>query len=287
MNNPSSVAEPVAQCLAIVGVGLIGGSLAAAVKRRGLVPHVIGVGRDRGRLEPARASGLIDSCTADLAAAAREADLIVFCTPVDRIAEGVRAAAAACRPGTLLTDAGSTKQLLCEAVAGSLPSGVEFVGSHPLAGSEKQGFEYADAGLFEGRLCVVTPTAHTSRATVERTTSFWKRIGMRVVEMSPADHDAAVAETSHLPHLVAAALASTLSDNRRELAASGFRDTTRIAAGDPHLWTAILLHNADAVLASLDRFGTSIDDFRAALVGRDAESLRQLLEAGKRRRDRL
>ncbi|HVV99196.1 MAG TPA: prephenate dehydrogenase [Planctomycetaceae bacterium] len=287
MNIPSSFVEPVAECLAIVGVGLIGGSLAAAVRQRGLARQIIGVGRDPERLEPARARGLIDACTADLTAAAREADLIVFCTPPDRIAAGVRAAAGACRRGTLITDAGSTKQLICAAAATGLPAGVDFVGSHPLAGSEKQGFDHADANLFEGRLCVVTPVETTPRPALDRTIAFWQRVGMRVIEMSPGDHDAAVAETSHLPHLVASALAATLSESRRDLAASGFRDTTRIAAGDPQLWTTILLQNAEAVLQSLERFSTGVANFREALQARDVDALHRLLEAGKQQRDRL
>src|SRR5262249_12901378 len=158
--------------------------------------------------------------------------------PVDVIASGVRQAATACQKGALITDAGSVKACLCRDLATGLPPHVEFVGTHPLAGSEKQGFEYADARLFEKRICVVTPIAGNSRQAVERIAGFWKNLGSRIIEMAPGVHDRALAETSHLPHLAAAALAAALTLENRPLAASGFRDTTRVASGDPELWTA-------------------------------------------------
>jgi len=287
MNTSTDPSLPLEETISIVGVGLIGGSIAAAVKRRAGVRTVIGVGRRPEKLEPARERGLVDEVTGDLTAAARRSSLMIFCTPVDRIVEGVRTAAEACRPGTVLTDAGSVKQAICEGLQGGLPEGVEFVGGHPLAGSEKQGFEFADPDLFCGRVCVVTPTEQTSPKAAERVARFWRGLGARVLEMTPADHDRALAETSHFPHLAAAALASTLSEQNRHLAATGFRDTTRIAAGDPDLWTAILLQNADAVLASLKRFTDGIRDFDEALRQRDATRLRALLDEARRQREAL
>src|SRR5262249_54142738 len=145
----------------IVGVGLIGGSIAMALKGRGTARSVIGVGRSASRLQEARDRGIIDEGFVELAVAARRSDLLVFRTPVARIAAGVREAAAACRPGTLITDAGSVKGSICRDLSEELRSGVEFVGAHPLAGSEKQGFEFAEATLFEDRVCVVTPVTTT------------------------------------------------------------------------------------------------------------------------------
>lgn len=273
------------ETLAIVGVGLIGGSIALAAKARGLARSVVGVGRDPARLEEARRRGVIDEGTTDLTAVARRAGLLIFCTPVDRIAEGVRAAAAASPAGCLITDAGSVKGCICRSLATGLARGVEFVGSHPLAGSERQGFEHADSRLFETRVCVVTPVESSSRPAVARIRTFWQRLGAAVVEMTPEAHDKALAETSHLPHLVAAALAGTLSSENKPLVATGFRDTTRIASGDSDLWSAIFLGNREQVLASLSRYDASLARFRRALEQSDATALKELLKAAKMNRE--
>ncbi|MGE5191706.1 MAG: prephenate dehydrogenase [Deltaproteobacteria bacterium] len=287
MSQPTDARSPDFETIAVVGVGLIGGSIALAVKARGLARAVLGVGRNGNRLEEARRRGVIDESVVDLRAAARRADLLMFCAPVDRIAAAVRDAAAACRPGTLLTDAGSVKACLCRDLASGLPKGVEFVGAHPLAGSEKQGFEHADARLFEKRICVMTPVESNSRSAVERIGGFWKKLGATLIEMSPEAHDRALAETSHLPHLAAAALAATLSPANRELAASGFRDTTRVASGDPELWAAIFLENRAELLGSLSRYDALLARFRTALEQNDGAALKELLGDAKMRRDEI
>ncbi len=271
------------ETIVIVGVGLIGGSIAAARKKRGFGGRIIGVGRNRARLETARNTGLIDQVTTHLADAAQQADLMIFCTPVDLIAEGVKAAAPHCRRYTLLTDAGSVKQTICQKICGFLPQGVTFIGSHPLAGSEKNGFEYADPDLFDGRVCVVTPDESTDA--LSRLTVFWQSLGLCVVEMSASDHDKALARTSHVPHVVAAALASSLSESNRLLASSGFADTTRIASGDPDLWVAILLANADEVVRGIEAHCQTLDEFRESIANRDATALKKLLQLAKTKRD--
>lgn len=275
------------ESLTIVGLGLLGGSVARAAKQCGLVRRVIGVGRSASRLEQARTAGLIDDCQMDLVQAAVQADLLIFATPVNLIVPGVREAAAACRPGTLLTDVGSTKSALCRALATGLPAGVAFVGSHPLAGSEKQGWEHSRGDLFEGRVCVVTPTESSSRDAVGKLVAFWQALGMSVVEMSPEAHDRALAQSSHVPHVVASALAQTLADENRSLAATGFADTTRIAAGDPDVWVPILMENREAVLDRLDEFSSQVAAFREALAHGDADELRRLWERGKAIREQL
>lgn len=279
--------QPAFNSIAIVGVGLIGGSIAAAVKARGLAATVVGVGRRTSRLEEAIRARLVDAASIDLAAAGRESDLIVFCTPVDRIVAGVRELAVHCRPGTVITDAGSVKGVICRDLCAGLPEGVEFVGAHPLAGSEKAGFEFADAQLFQGRTCVLTPGASTSAAALARVRAFWSGLGATLIEMAPEAHDRALAETSHLPHLLAATLAALLSDENRPLTATGFRDTTRIASGDPDLWTAILLENADELLRSLDAHQDVLHRFREAISTRDARQLKALLQGAKAKRDAL
>lgn len=287
MSQPTEPAAIEFETIALVGVGLIGGSIGRAVKRLNLARTVIGVGRDAVRLEKARRLGIVDVVTHDLAEAARKSDLIVVCTPVDQIVAGVRNVAEKCRAGTLLTDAGSVKESICRELASGLPDKVEFIGSHPLAGSERQGFENSDAELFTGRVCVVTPLETSTPEAVARIERFWRSLGSDVLKMTPADHDRALAETSHLPHLVAAALAGTLAPHNRNLAATGFRDTTRIAMGDPELWAAILLANAVPILAGLDKFEAALREYQQALQRRDATRVRKLLSSGKTNRESL
>jgi prephenate dehydrogenase len=275
------------ETLSIVGVGLIGGSVGLAAKRRRVAGRVLGVGRRAESLERARAAGAIDEGFLELAPAVRQAELVVFCTPVDRIAEQVVEAAPCCRPGTLLTDAGSTKAQIVRAIEGRLPASVTFLGSHPLAGSEQSGPEHARADLFEGRVTVVTPTPATPPEALGRVSAFWEALGSRVRSMSPEDHDRALARTSHLPHLVAAALAGTLPPELLPLAATGFRDSTRIAAGDPALWKAILLQNRPAVLAALETFRQQLERLADAVARADAEALDRLLTHAKKVRDAL
>lgn len=284
----STDANSTAQTVAIVGVGLIGGSLAASLKARGTVdPTVIGVGRNQQRLEQACAEGLVDQVTTDLADAAARADLIVFCTPVDLIVAEVREAAGHCRPGTLLTDAGSVKSAICTKLSGDLAESVTFIGSHPLAGSERRGFEHADARLFEGRVCVVTPDSSAPEQQVARLVRFWESVGMRVVQLTPEAHDAALAQTSHVPHLVACALAESLDERNRTLASTGFQDSTRIAAGDPDIWSPIVLQNAAQILEGLEVFSRRVDEFKRAIRDQDAAALRKLLESAKSCRESL
>ena len=273
--------------LTIVGVGLIGGSLAAAVKSRGLASRIIGVGRSVSKLAGAVERGLLDEVTSDLASAAKQSDLLIFCTPVDRVVAGVREAAANCRCGTLITDAGSTKAEICEALETGLPPGVEFIGSHPLAGSEKSGYEYSNPQLFANRVCVLTPHEKTSPSGLQRLRSFWSSLEARLIEMPPRAHDRAVAETSHFPHVAASVLAATLAPEHQELAARGFRDTTRIAAGDTDLWTSILLDNAEEVGRSLEKFAGILDEYRTALQRRDAATIKRLWERGRHIREQL
>jgi prephenate dehydrogenase len=273
--------------LAVVGVGLIGGSLGLAAKARGVAGRVLGAGRNQGSLDRALSRGAIDEAFLDFRAAVRQADVTVFCTPVDKIVEQVLAAAPCCPPGALLTDAGSTKAAIVRGLETHLPRGVAFVGSHPLAGSEKRGPEHADADLFQGRLTVVTKTPHTPPDALERTAALWQALGSRVRIMDPDDHDRALALTSHLPHLLASALAGVLPPELHELTASGFRDTTRVAAGDPALWTGIFDQNRMAVLDALGLLQDQLIDFKRALMVGDTAAVNDLLARGKQVRDAM
>lgn len=274
--------SPLEDTVAIVGVGLIGGSLAAALKQRKIARRVIGVGRDPARIEAARVAGLIDEAQTNLAEAVASANLTVVCTPVGQVVTDVRTAqrALAGLPDgseRLLTDVGSTKASICEGLADV----VQFIGSHPIAGSHRQGFEAADARLFEGRVCVLTPLSSASKLQVERLDKFWRAVGMRTVQMTPVAHDAALAMTSHLPHVAAAALARTLVAENRDFVGSGFRDTARLAAGSPDLWLDILLTNSAHVAHGIETLQQALNEFRSALSSGDAHRLRSLLEASQ------
>ncbi|HJT33501.1 MAG TPA: prephenate dehydrogenase [Pirellulales bacterium] len=273
--------------VAIVGVGLIGGSIGRGLRRRGLAREVVGVGRRQESLRTAQQLGAVDRTTLDLAEAAAEADLVVVCTPVGRIAADVRAAAKASRNHALITDVGSTKAQIVAELDGALPGGSRFVGSHPLAGSEKNGPAAADADLFVDRTVLVTPIDSTREDDLAAIGDLWASLGARVVKLSPADHDRALAATSHLPHLVAAALAATTSPDDLPLTATGWADTTRIASGDPELWSQIFLSNQAPVLAALSRYQETIGQLRQAIESRDDGELVRLLAEARNRRDQL
>jgi prephenate dehydrogenase len=273
--------------LVIVGVGLIGGSVGLAARERRTARRIIGVGRSAESLAAATRAGCIDEGSTDLVNAVANADMVLVCSPVDRIVDHIGAAACACRPDTILTDAGSTKDTIVRALDGILPPGVQFVGGHPLAGSEKRGPEHARADLFADRLVILTPTPRTDALAVEKVEAFWKSLGGRILRLTPQDHDDALAITSHLPHLTAAAIANTLPEHLRSLTSTGFRDTTRVAAGDPDLWAAIFSQNRGAVLAALGRLEQRLTDYRHAIEHDDMTTLRKLLVEAKAVRDDL
>jgi prephenate dehydrogenase len=267
--------------ITIVGVGLIGASVGLAAKARGAAGRVVGVDPNAEALETAQRLGAIDAGTTGLADGVRGSRLIIVCTPVDRIAGLITAAARFAAPDALFTDVGSAKGGLPDAV----PDGVAFVPAHPLAGSEKGGAGHAHADLFRDRVTVVTP-ARIGPA-VELVEAFWAALGSRVVRMSAGDHDRAVAITSHLPHAVASAVAGATPVHLLGLAAGGFRDVTRIAASDPRLWAAIFEANRPATLAALTAFTDRLNEFRTLLEAGDRAGLVAWLAHGKQVRDAL
>jgi prephenate dehydrogenase len=276
--------------VAIIGVGLIGGSIGLALRERKLARRVIGIGRRRESLEKALARGCVDEVTTSIAEGAKQASLIVVCSPVESIAQHVREAAQHCPEGCVITDAGSTKAGLvadAESALAGRSARLLFVGSHPIAGSERNGPEAATADLFEGRVAVVTPTDRSDNSAISAVEEFWESLGSRVMRMAPEEHDAILARTSHLPHLVASALAATTPGNGETppLTGTGWADTTRIAAGDPELWRQILLANRGATLNALTDFENVLKSWRLALEGANGTLVLELLKEGKRRRD--
>ena len=273
--------------VAIVGVGLIGGSAGMAVRERLTKVRVIGIGRNRNRLNKALKVGAVDQITTSWEQGVADADLVIVCTPVGQIVNHVRKLAEFCKPGAVITDAGSTKQTIVRGLSKGLPAGISFVGSHPMAGSDKSGVQFADAALFEDRTVVVTPIAATSDSARKTVKRFWKRIGAKVIELKPAEHDRAVAMISHLPHVVSSVLSSGANDYQLKLAATGWKDTTRIAAADPDLWLQIFAENKNDVLRCIDSYMKKLDKFRQALETDNQRIMLRYLETGKQNRDAL
>jgi prephenate dehydrogenase len=281
----------VIQRLAVVGVGLLGGSVALAARAQGLAREIVGVGRDRARLEAPLSAGAVDRVTTDLAEGVRDADVIVLAATVLANERLLPALWRAASPSALITDVGSTKAgivAVAERLAAEQPRA--FVGSHPMAGSEKSGYGVARADLFRGATVIVTPTEDSEPRAVKGVTALWEALGARVSALDPHTHDRVVAAISHLPHVVAWALVDAVGRfeaGALAFAARGFRDTTRIAASDPAMWTEILLGNRDAIVGSLAAFRRALDDLERLIVAGDRAGIEALLARLKTQREGL
>ena len=273
--------------VAIIGLGLIGGSLGLALRRKRLVRAVVGVSRRAGTRARAKTRGAIDRASGSLPEAVQDAQVVVLAVPVGAVVPSVLRMRRSLRRGTLLMDVGSTKAHIVRGIERILPAGVDYVGAHPIAGSERRGIEAADAGLFQDAVCVLTPGRRTSRVALARARKFWTALGMRVLVMSPAQHDRLLAGASHLPHAIAFSLARAVSVAPLPAAPRSFLDMTRIAKSDPDLWKDILLSNRPALIGALDRFVADLRRMRAALAAGRPATVRRLLSEGKRRRDAL
>ncbi len=266
--------------LALIGLGLIGFSIALASRRGGLAATIAGHARSHETRETARALGLVDRVHERAAEAVEGADLVILCTPVGACGEIARSIAGHLKPGAILSDVGSVKQAVITQVSPHVPQGVHFIPAHPIAGTEESGPRAGFAELFDDRWCVLTPIPETDHAAIERLTRFWRGLGANVETMPADHHDMVLAITSHLPHLIA----FNIVDTARELenvtqseiikfAAGGFRDFTRIAASDPVMWRDIFLHNKAAVLDILGRFQEDLSVLSRAIRCGDGKTL--------------
>lgn len=277
--------------VAIVGPGLMGGSLGLALRARRLALHVVGVARRPETLQTALQVGAVDEGTHDLAEAVPESDLLVVATPVSAILPVLLEAVPHLSAECLVTDMGSVKSPVVRRAEEVLPEWVRFVGGHPMCGSEEAGPGAARSDLYDGAVWAVTPTDRTRAEDVERLCGLVNAVGAVPLVLSPEEHDAAVAASSHLPHVAACALALAVgrSAGRNQaipvLCAGGFRDTTRVASGSAEVWRDILLANAEGVLQQLDSFSRSVDDLRTAIEAGDAERLTELLSEAARARE--
>ena len=273
--------------VAIIGLGLIGGSLGIDLRRKRLARAVVGWSRRRQTLGDAKRLGAIDHGTLALREAVREADVVVLATPVEAIVPLARQVLPFMRPGSVLTDVGSAKGQIVSALERLDHPAASFVGSHPLAGSERRGIGAACAGLFERSGCVVTATRRTDPQALRTVIRFWRPLVAHVLVMDPARHDRLLAAVSHLPHLVAFSLMTATEDQAFALAPRSFLDATRVAKSDPDLWDDIFLSNRAALLAAIDRFDLRWRRVRAQLVRADRRALRRFLRQAQAIRQAL
>jgi prephenate dehydrogenase len=277
------VSVPRIERLAIVGLGLLGGSVALAARRAHIASRVVGIGRRREPLAWAQQHGLIDEASSDVKAVAN-ADWVVLATPVGSMERVLREAAPHLAPGALVTDVGSVKGALADTLPGVLPSGVSYIGAHPMAGSHLRGVEHARADLFDGSVCAVTPLPGDAADAVEKVCAFWSALGCRVVRRDPARHDAEVAWTSHVPHVLAFAFASALSrapEGAGELAGAGFGDFTRIARSDAELWGDILCANRKALVGPLQDAGDALRRVARCIEAGEPDAIESFLSAAR------
>ena len=285
--------------IALIGIGLIGSSLARVIRREGLAGHVAIATRSPATLKRAEELGLGDSYHTDLAEAARDADLVIVSVPVGSSGEVAQAIAPVLKPGAILTDVGSTKGSVIAQMAPHVPAGVHFIPGHPLAGTEKSGPDAGFAELFRNRWCIFTPLPGTDPAALETLSAFWRACGSNVDTMDPDHHDKVLAIVSHLPHIIAYNIVGTADDlesvTKTEVikySASGFRDFTRLAASDPTMWRDVCLHNKDAILEMLARFSEDLASLQRAIRWGEGDKLfdlfsrtravrRSIIEAGQ------
>jgi cyclohexadieny/prephenate dehydrogenase len=285
--------------IALIGIGLIGSSLARVIRRNGLADHIVVATRSAETLGEAQALGLGDSYTTSNAEAVADADLVIVSVPVGSSAAVAEDIAAHLKPGAIVTDVGSTKASVIEQMRPHMPVGVHFIPGHPIAGTERSGPSAGFAELFEGRWCILTPLEGTDQDALERLTRFWQACGSTVEAMDPAHHDMVLAIVSHLPHIIAYNIVGTADDleavTKSEVikySASGFRDFTRLAASDPTMWRDVCLHNRDAILEMLSRFSEDLASLQRAIRWGDGDKLfdlfsrtravrRSIVEAGQ------
>jgi cyclohexadieny/prephenate dehydrogenase len=269
--------------IALIGIGLIGGSIALEARKRGLARTIVAATRRPETAAKANELKLADHCGTDLAAACEGADLVIVCTPVGACGPAAKAIAPSLKPGCIVSDVGSVKQTVIADMSPHIPKGVHFVPAHPVAGTEYSGPEAAILDLFQGRWCILTPLPGSDAAAVDRLEAFWKGLGSEVNRLDPANHDRILAITSHLPHLIAYTIVGTADDLGGHLnsevlkySAGGFRDFTRIAASDPTMWRDVFMNNREAVLEVLQRFQEDLFALQRAIRWGEGDKLFEL-----------
>jgi len=271
----------------IVGVGLIGGSLALSARENGSFNHVIGIGRTRDNLQKAMERGVVDDYTLNLAEGVNQSDLIVIATPVSAVVPLIEEMLPHLKENAIITDVGSVKEPIMKKVDALSLSNSHFVGGHPIAGTENSGVEAAFMGLFKGRKCILTPSKRTNPIALEKIKALWISVGSDVVTMDSKHHDRIMAAVSHLPHMIAFTLVNFLSgiDNSREsifkFSAGGLKDFTRIAASDPVMWRDIALMNKTNLVELLDGYVKTLDLFKNLIISEDSTGIQKEMQKSR------
>jgi prephenate dehydrogenase len=277
--------------ITIIGVGLLGGSLGRAIKKRRLAAEVAGFVRRAASIGECKKAKAVDLCTCDLHEAVADADLIVLCTPLAQMLPLVREMIPSLKRGAILTDVGSVKtSVVKELESLAAKAGAHFIGGHPMAGAEKTGVAAARADLFSHAACIITPTRRSNPAALRKVERFWQALDSRVMRLTPELHDELVSRSSHLPHVAAATLANlildpTLPKSQPLLCANGFRDTTRIASGSPEMWRDIAISNRKNLAKALETFIRDLKKVQTLLKKGDAQAVEKFFRQGKTRRD--
>ena len=275
--------------IAIIGVGLIGGAFGMALRKQKIASKIIGIGRNEERLKKAVKLGAITEYSLDYWILG-EADLVFLATPVVHIKDMLTKIGPYLKAGAIVTDGGSTKEEIVEAANKWLPLYTYFVGSHPIAGSEKSGVQFASKDLFKGSVCAVTPDKLTNKIALNKVAKLWKMLGAKVITLPPAEHDKILAATSHLPHFAAAAMSVSVINKNKNLLAligKGFKDTTRIAASSPEVWAEIALANKKNVCAMLKLFMKQTAKLEKAIKRERTKDIVKILKEAKLKRERL
>jgi prephenate dehydrogenase len=276
--------------VSILGVGLIGASFALAMRKRALCGSISGFGRNESNLVKAKQRGVIDSFDLDPVKAVSGSDLVLFAMHAGSFAEIAKTIAGSLKKGTIVTDVGSVKGGLVYEMENILSPNAFFVGGHPIAGGEKSGIEAAAVELFEGRRCIITPTAKTDEAAMGTMVTLWQSLGAEVVSMSPEEHDRVLGAVSHLPHIVAYEIvnaAGEIDGSCLKYSGTGFRDVTRIASGSPELWRDVCMLNRENLTYFIDVFIRRMEAVRGYLAGGDANALQEEFRKAKMLRDGL
>ncbi len=279
--------------VAILSTGLLGASLAKALKKRGVVEKVFAWSRGESTRAKCRAlPSVFDSVFDSPSEAVADADLVVVCSPTSNIPEIVSSIKGSLKNGAIVTDVGSVKKVICDACSVILKdSNAIFIGSHPMAGSEKIGIDYSDSELFEARPCFITPDSNVDKFNAEKLAKLWQSVGMRTYIVSPSEHDCIVANVSHLPHIVAGTLCNVAADFKngdlRDYSGPGFRDSTRISSGNPEIWDSIISDNRDEIVKALKSFAKKFSEIIDAVENKDSEKVGIFLRNAKSYRDKL
>lgn len=276
--------------VSIIGVGLIGASLGLAMRKRALCENIHGFGRNEGNLLRAKEKGIIDSYSLDLKEVCEDSDLIVLSTPVGVFLEIVKNISPYLKKSSIIIDVGSVKGRLVYEIETIIPEGVSYVGTHPIAGSDKSGIDDARPELFEGARCIITPTDKTDKNALEKVMHLWQRVGCHVELMDPMRHDEIYGAVSHLPHVIAYSLVNAIGDIDSEFikyAGQGFKDTTRIALSSPEMWRDIVIYNRENLLRFLEAFKENIEKIKGLIEKSDAEAIRDEFQKARNLRERI